>query len=721
MLMLLAGSVGSARAAFTTASSPGVGRLPHAVAVGDFNGDGNQDLATAHNVAPGEVSVLVGDGTGNFTISDTRGVGNSAREMAVGDFNGDGNQDLITASFENTGTVSVLRGDGTGKFPTVSTIFTGNNPFAVAVGDFNGDGKQDFVVTDTSTDVVTVHLGNGNGTFGGGTFFDAGDTPISLVVGDFNGDAKPDLAVSGGGAVGTVSVLAGAGDGTFANATPATTFGIGSNPGLLTMGDFNGDGRQDLAATSDQAVGKVSVLVGDGNGAFTSASTPSVDENPFSIAAGDFNGDGNQDLVTANANEAGTVSVLRGNGDGTFAADGSPTVGDFPLGVAVGDFNGDGNQDLATANHNVPGSLTVLTSTDPPAANLLAGGGAEGAGAAHTAALSPEPPGWTREQGNLTYVRYGTLGFPALLEAPPLRAGMAFFAGGPASAESVASQTVDVSSSARVIDQGRANLRLSGDLGGSIDTADHAQVTATLFDAGGAPLGAPLEIGPVSAADRHNVTTLLPRSTQAAVPAGTRRITVRITATGGAGTYNDGYADNLALVLTGQAVDPPGPGGAGDPGGTGGSAPAPGASTSLLVRGFGLTPSSFRAAGKGGPIGAAQRRRKAPVGTRIAYRIDGAAIATFTVQRPLPGVRKGKRCVAPPRKRRSGSKPKRCTRYPKVGAFSRNSTAGANSFRFTGRVKGKALSPGKYRLIATARVGGGKPGKPATKRFTIVR
>jgi hypothetical protein len=109
------------------------------------------------------------------------------------------------------------------------------------------------------------------------------------------------------------------------------------------------------------------------------------------------------------------------------------------------------------------------------------------------------------------------------------------------------------------------------------------------------------------------------------------------------------------------------------------------------------------------------------VGATIRFALGRDAVATFVVERPRLGVRKGRRCVTPPRRRGSGPKPKRCTRYTKVGSFSRTSTTGANSFRFTGRLRNKGLRRGKYRLTATARVSGGKAGKPATRPFTIVR
>ena len=222
---------------------------------------------------------------------------------------------------------------------------TGRVPLSVVVGDFNGDGRQDLVTANAGADSVSVRLGNGSGSVGDGTFTAAaaspatGSFPFSVAVGDFNGDGRRDLVTANMNA-GTVSVLLGngvgsTGDGTFtAAASPAT----GASPRSVAVGDFNGDGRQDLA-TANANASTVSVLLGNGSGStgdgtFTAAASPVTGSGPQSVAVGDFNGDGRQDLATANFS-AGTVSVLLGNGsgsvgDGTFTAVASPATGSGP-------------------------------------------------------------------------------------------------------------------------------------------------------------------------------------------------------------------------------------------------------------------------------------------------------------------------------------------------------------------------------------------------------
>src|SRR5260370_431795 len=140
---------------------------------------------------------------------------------------------------------------------------------------------------------------------------------------------------------------------------PQTEYAAGTatGPSCIVVGDFNGDGKLDLAVTnfSDR---NVSVLLGNGDGTFQPAQSFSVGPNPWYFAVGDFNGDGKLDLAVADygcafactVSPSNTVTVLLGNGDGTFRAGPQLTVGNGPAGVAVGDFNGDGKQDLGVSN-----------------------------------------------------------------------------------------------------------------------------------------------------------------------------------------------------------------------------------------------------------------------------------------------------------------------------------------------------------------------------------
>ncbi|MFN6257310.1 beta strand repeat-containing protein [Microcystis sp.] len=466
----------SVEMAFGTPTNFSVGTSPVSVTVGDFNGDGKSDLAVA-NYNSNNVSVLLGTGTGSFGAATNFTVGSSPYSVAVGDFNGDGKSDLATANFNSN--VSVLLGTGTGSFGAATNFTVGNGPISVRVGDFNGDGKSDLATTNGSgynvsvilntTPKITIAPGTNpveGGTVGtfiisldtpaptGGTVvnfnttgstatiladysltagtnitavtantftiaagattatlnvvalsdavndpnetvkvnltsggdyilgynpsasftpptnFAAGSSPISVTVGDFNGDGKSDLAVANRGS-NNVSVLLGTGTGSFG---AATNFSVGNAPSSVTVGDFNGDGKSDLAVANRYG-NNVSVLLGTGTGSFGTATNFSVGIFPVSVTVGDFNGDGKSDLATANGS-SNNVSVRLGTGAGSFGTATNFSVGTGPASVTVGDFNGDGKSDLAVANAN-SSNVSVLLGTGTgsfgPATNFTVG------------------------------------------------------------------------------------------------------------------------------------------------------------------------------------------------------------------------------------------------------------------------------------------------------------------------------------------------------------
>jgi large repetitive protein len=173
-----------------------------------------------------------------------------------------------------------------------------------------------------------------------------GTTPQGIITADFNGDGKLDLAVANSGS-NTVSILLGNGDGTF---TTKSTPAAGSGSNWLVAGDFNEDGILDLAVANLNA-NTVSILLGNGDGTFTLKSSPATGSHPLAITVGDFNGDGHLDLAVSNSGAA-TVTVLLGDGTGLFTTSSTPTVGSDPQVIVAGDFNEDGILDLAVSNES---------------------------------------------------------------------------------------------------------------------------------------------------------------------------------------------------------------------------------------------------------------------------------------------------------------------------------------------------------------------------------
>jgi hypothetical protein len=334
------------------------------MAVADFDGEGDPDLALGGGILFGQgcVSVLLGDGHGGFHEHLPRySAGSSAAaappaSVATGDFNRDGTADVASV-FYGGNQVAVLLGNGKGVLGAAHYYDVGSGPGAVAVGDFNLDGKLDLVTANHTGNDVTVILGIGDGAFQSPIHTAVGNAPSALAVADFNRDGKPDVAVTNSGS-NDVVILLGKGDGTFSN---TYSVAVQNGPNAIAVGDFNRDGNPDLAITNLQSQ-SVTILLGNGDGTFRNVGTLAVTAAPSSIAVGDFNRDGNPDLAVAIGSattETNAVLVAEGNGDGTFQPWAHWKVGILPSSIAVADFNLDGNPDLVTAN-SLTSDISVL-------------------------------------------------------------------------------------------------------------------------------------------------------------------------------------------------------------------------------------------------------------------------------------------------------------------------------------------------------------------------
>jgi subtilisin-like proprotein convertase family protein len=311
---------------------------------GTLAGGWSIDITTAPFTAPTLSCVFP-----SFTSTGNLAVGSSPTGIAAGDFNNDNKRDLVVTN-QGANNVSVLLGDGLGGFGAANNFATATSPYSVAVGQFNADTNLDLVVVNSGSNNVSILLGDGMGGFSAPTNFGVGISPIHVAVADFNNDTKPDLAVAnfGGFFAGTVSILLGTGTGTF---SPATNYGVRTQPAFVAVGDFNADNNRDLAVANFGS-NNLSILMGAGNGTFTpTQSTVNTGSGPVSIAVADFNADSKADLAVAHYN-TGTISIFTGVGDGTFTtgAQNISTGGTNPISIISADFNSDAKADLAVVN-----------------------------------------------------------------------------------------------------------------------------------------------------------------------------------------------------------------------------------------------------------------------------------------------------------------------------------------------------------------------------------
>jgi hypothetical protein len=251
----------------------------------------------------------------------------------------------ITASI-NVSTSTSFKGTFSADPSTGVVRVTNAHPsgaYTVTVRAFDSGG-----ITTTKTFTLTVEAGAacaGASVFTNAANLSTGSGPVSVAVGDFNNDGKQDIAAANYNSSNTVSIRLGNGAGNFSGTTDV---GVGTSPAAVAVGDFNNDGKQDFAA-ANQLSATVSIRLGDGLGGFTGMTEVSVGSFPVSVAVGDFNNDGKQDIAAVNSN-SNTVSIRLGDGAGNFSGMTEVNIGTFPISVAVGDFNEDGKQDIAVAN-----------------------------------------------------------------------------------------------------------------------------------------------------------------------------------------------------------------------------------------------------------------------------------------------------------------------------------------------------------------------------------
>jgi hypothetical protein len=351
---------------FGSSSISDTGGLPSVVATADLNGDGVADLVVG-GADSNALAVFLGRGDGTFGPELL--LPGAASSIVVGDFNGDGIPDIATAAGGlNSTVVQIFLGNGDGTFTSAPGVVLGTGIFgstSLATADLNGDGYLDLVVTVNYLTQVYVLLGNGDGTFAGPTSFGSVNQPCCLAVADFNNDGKLDIAVSDFDNQ-SVAILFGNGNGTFQS---QTEYPAGGYPYGISAADFNGDGHPDVAVATAGfccgGSGGVSVLLNTGHGAFASPVPYGAGLRYYSVSTDDVNGDGKLDLLVTDGQEG---QLYLGNGDGTFATNPIPIpAGPEPFSATIVDLNNDGAPDLVVPNQiSGTGNVTILLQSIAP-------------------------------------------------------------------------------------------------------------------------------------------------------------------------------------------------------------------------------------------------------------------------------------------------------------------------------------------------------------------
>ncbi len=339
------------------------GIYPHSVLAADFNGDGKPDLFVARGSSD-KVTILTNtssNGTIGFAItSDFPGVPSDMQGSATGDLDGDGKPDVVVTNGVGDSSVSVFRNTssaGVISFAGKVDFRTNYGPYCVAIGDLDGDGKPDLAIANNGSNYITLYRNTstpGTVSFSNRMDMIVGTNPYGIAIGDFDKDGKAELVVSTEGSNSSLWVIKNMSvPGTF-SFTPPVSYASLAGAFTVAIGDLDGDGNPDIAATGGNPAAILTVRN-------TSSLSSLAFEAPKNFNAGnyvvdvlirDLDGDAKPELITANR-FGNSVSVLKNKsvpGSIDFEEHLDYPVGEAPLIATIADLDGDGRPDIITAN-----------------------------------------------------------------------------------------------------------------------------------------------------------------------------------------------------------------------------------------------------------------------------------------------------------------------------------------------------------------------------------
>jgi len=337
------------------------------------------DVVIASRDAESIIGVRTESGTGFEVVSqlDTvtaSGDGVFPYAIAHGDFDDDGDEDLAVASVpgNNDGVLSIFLNDGSGGFssPQEITTFTTFGAAEMIAADLDDDDDLDLAFTDPSLDYVVWTLNNGSGTFGTPSRVATSSTPWGLAADDFDDDGDVDLITAAAG-TDEVEIYENNGSASFSYDSSVT---FSFDPLTVIVVDLNGDGDNDLVAgDSSASSSELGVALRTGSGTYGTPSDTSVNGQVFKILADDLDGDSDQDvfIITrtgSGVSAAGELTGLLGNGSGGFASTQTASLGtSVPIGMDIADFDNDGDDEVVISDSRT-GVFAMFRSTfiSPP-------------------------------------------------------------------------------------------------------------------------------------------------------------------------------------------------------------------------------------------------------------------------------------------------------------------------------------------------------------------
>jgi hypothetical protein len=341
---------------------------PRAIVTADFNNDGRPDLAVAaiNAASPndGAVTVFGNNGDGTFTARNVLHVTAGPFAMVSGDFNNDGDPDLAVVDADAQVVTIQLHTKGTAfDFSSPGSYVHNGSPRGITTGDFNRDGRLDLAITSLACNCVNIALGNGNGTFLSRSDAAVGRNPLDVVTTDIDHDGLLDLITGGSNGL---TILFGSGSGKFGGRVDEP---LGFAVQSLETALINRNVRPDVAAVGRTFISTIwdVTRAGSGQVGFDSSAT-----DARGVGIVDINGDGVDDLIVADRG-TGLVTVWIANtainscGDNCapgYTLGAKLTSGGGVRAIAIADFNVDGRPDIASADQSGH-SMTVFLNTTP--------------------------------------------------------------------------------------------------------------------------------------------------------------------------------------------------------------------------------------------------------------------------------------------------------------------------------------------------------------------